>query len=189
MKTAWFNTVPPLVAVFTRIGGVDCSTLEPGSSFKDEMLCAHNARRGTFPSPTPVPALADLEWDQALADIAADHAAQCNWTHNDNRSNNYPGYVGENLAMFSSGWPTSSLVEATLTNWVENEMSDYDYASNSCSGVCGHYTQVVWRNSQRVGCAVQQCATFNGLGSSYNNGNILVCNYSPGGNYSGQRPY
>jgi pathogenesis-related protein 1 len=189
VKAAWGETVPPLVAVFTPIGGVDCSTLEPGSSFKDEILCTHNARRGTFPDPTPVPALPDLEWDQALADIAAGYAAQCKWGHNDNRSNNYPGYVGENLAVFPRGWPTSDLVEATLTNWVENEMPNYNYATNTCSGVCGHYTQVVWRDTQRVGCAVQQCATIDGLPSTFNYGNLLVCNYSPGGNYSGQRPY
>lgn len=185
----WLETVPPLVAVFTPIGGVDCSSIVPGSDFRNEILCAHNARRGTFPNPTPVPAIPDLEWDDALADIAAGYAAQCTWEHNANRSANYPGYVGENLALFSSGWPTSSLVASTLTNWVENEMSDYNYAANSCSGVCGHYTQVVWRNTQKVGCAVKQCGSFTNLNSSWNNGHLLVCNYSPGGNYSGQRPY
>lgn len=189
VREAWFMTAPPLIAVFTPDGGIDCATIVPGSSFKDEMLCAHNARRGTFPVPTPVPALNNLEWDQDLADIAADYAAECTWAHNANRSDNYPGYVGENLALFSSGWSVSSLVESTLSNWVESEMPSYDYASNSCSGVCGHYTQVVWRNTERVGCAVQQCATFSNLGSPWNNGYLLVCNYSPGGNYVGQRPY
>jgi hypothetical protein len=189
VRDFWFKAAPPLVAVFTPLGSVNCSSIVPGSNFKDEMLCAHNARRGTFPAPTPVPAIPDLEWDQDLADIAAGYAAQCTWAHNVNRSNNYPGYVGENLALFSSGWPVSSLVESTLTNWVENEMPDYNYASNSCSGVCGHYTQVVWRNTHRVGCALRQCATFSNLNSTWNNGYLLVCNYSPGGNYSGQRPY
>lgn len=185
----WFLTLPPLVAVFTPDGGLDCSSVVPGSNFNDEILCAHNARRGTFPIPTPVPALDNLGWDQALSDIAADYAAQCIWEHNDNRSDNYPGYVGENLAVFSSGWPQSSLVESTLTNWVENEIPDYDYATNTCSGTCGHYTQVVWRDTERVGCAVHQCASITNLGSSFDNGYLVVCNYSPGGNYSGQLPY
>lgn len=185
----WGTAVPPLRAVFTADGGVNCSSVVPGSNFNDEMLCAHNARRGTFPDPTPVPPIDNLEWDQALADIAADYAAQCTWAHNVNRSDNYPGYVGENLALFSSGWPVSSLVESTLSNWVEGEMGDYDYASNTCSGECGHYTQVVWRNTERVGCALQQCATFTNLSASWNNGYMLVCNYSPGGNFNGQQPY
>lgn len=189
VRGAWLQTVPPLVAVFTPDGDVDCSTIVPGSNFNNEILCAHNARRGTFPNPTPVPALDELEWDQALTDIAADYAAQCTWEHNSNRSDNYPGYVGENLALFSSGWSVNSLPESTLSNWVEGEIPDYDYASNSCSGECGHYTQVVWRDTASVGCAVQQCGTFTNLGSSWDNGYLVVCNYSPGGNYVGQQPY
>jgi pathogenesis-related protein 1 len=189
VRGAWLQTAPPLVAVFTLDGDVDCSTIVPGSSFSDEMLCSHNARRGTFPTPTPVPALDDMEWDQALADIAADYAEQCTWRHNANRSDNYSGYVGENMALFSSGWSVSSLVESTLTNWVEGEISNYDYASNSCSGTCGHYTQVVWRDTEHVGCAVQQCATVTNLSSSWDNAYLLVCNYSPGGNFNGQQPY
>lgn len=185
----WGVTVPPLRAVFTPDGGIECSSVVPGSGFNDEILCAHNARRGTFPNPTPIPALGDLVWDSALTDIAAGYAAQCTWDHNDNRSDTYPGYVGENLALFSSGWAVSTLAESTLSNWVEDEMPDYDYASNSCSGTCGHYTQVVWRDTQRVGCAVQQCGTFTNLGSAWDNGYIVVCNYSPGGNISGQQPY
>lgn len=186
---AWGQVVPPLRAVFTQNSGVNCSSVVPGSNFNDEILCAHNARRGTFPTPTPDPALDDLEWDSALADIAADYAAQCIWEHNGNRSETYPGYVGENLALFSSGWPVNSIVESTLSNWVEGEMDDYDYATNSCSGQCGHYTQVVWRATQRVGCAVQQCGSFTNLSSSWDNGYMVVCNYSPGGNYAGQLPY
>ena len=96
--------------------------------------------------------------------------------------------MGENLAL-SVGLPVSSLVESAITGWVEGEMDNYDYANNSCSGVCGHYTQVVWRDTQKVGCAVQQCETFTGLGSSWDNGHITVCNYSPGGNYIGELPY
>ncbi|CAA0081173.1 Uncharacterised protein [Halioglobus japonicus] len=189
VQSAWFQTVPPLVAVFTPEGGVDCSSIVPGSNFRDEILCAHNQRRGTFPTPTPVPALNDLEWDQDLADIAAGYAAQCTWAHNADRSAGYPGYVGENLALFSSGWPVADVAESSLFNWVEGEMPDYDYATNTCSGVCGHYTQVVWRDTEKVGCAVQQCATFSNLGSQWDDGYIVVCDYSPGGNYNGQLPY
>ncbi|KAK4424274.1 Basic form of pathogenesis-related protein 1 [Sesamum alatum] len=41
--------------------------------------------------------------------------------------------------------------------WVE-EKPFYDYLSNSCvGGECGHYTQVMWLNSVRLGCARAQC--------------------------------
>ncbi|ESW20299.1 hypothetical protein PHAVU_006G197300 [Phaseolus vulgaris] len=65
--------------------------------------------------------------------------------------------------------------------WVA-EKPFYNYNSNSCAAgkQCGHYTQVVWRNSVRVGCAKVRCN---------NGGTFITCNYSPPGNYVGQRPY
>ncbi|KAJ1396583.1 Ves allergen [Sesbania bispinosa] len=65
--------------------------------------------------------------------------------------------------------------------WV-NEKADYDYNSNSCASgkQCGHYTQVVWKNTKRVGCAKVRCN---------NGGTFITCNYDPPGNYVGQRPY
>lgn len=43
----------------------------------------------------------------------------------------------------------------------------------------GHYTQVVWRGTREVGCAVAR-----GEGHDY-----LVCRYWPAGNWMGQTPY
>ncbi len=65
-----------------------------------------------------------------------------------------------------------------------SEKQYYHHDTNSCDSgrVCGHYTQVVWRNTTKVGCAVYTCA-----GLQY--GATVVCNYGPGGNTSGRRPY
>ena len=41
-------------------------------------------------------------------------------------------------------------------------------------GVVGHYTQVVWTSSVRLGCGIS------GLPSG---GTMVVCQYGPGGNY------
>jgi hypothetical protein len=69
------------------------------------------------------------------------------------------------------------------------EAPNYDYATNTCAAgqVCGHYTQLVWRATTQVGCATVQCTT----GSPFGGGNwtFTVCDYSPPGNYVGQRPY
>eukprot|EP00897_Mesotaenium_endlicherianum_P009968 jgi/Mesen1/89/ME1113489C07575 len=85
--------------------------------------------------------------------------------------------LGQNLA-WSSG---SMSPQSAVSMWV-NERADYSYGSNSCGAgkVCGHYTQVVWRNTNQVGCASIRCST---------GGTIIVCDYSPAGNWVGQKPY
>jgi len=64
------------------------------------------------------------------------------------------------------------------------EQVHYHYDSNTCDpgATCGHYTQVVWRATQKVGCALGRCA-----GLTYPS--TIVCDYGPGGNVSGQKPY
>jgi pathogenesis-related protein 1 len=68
--------------------------------------------------------------------------------------------------------------------WAD-EAGDYDYRTNRCkSGAqCGHYTQIVWADTQRVGCGVATC---NMLGTR---GQFVVCDYEPPGNFVGQKPY
>uniref|UniRef100_J3LHT3 SCP domain-containing protein n=1 Tax=Oryza brachyantha TaxID=4533 RepID=J3LHT3_ORYBR len=62
------------------------------------------------------------------------------------------------------------------------EQPRYNYWSNSCAGgMCGHYTQIMWRATRRVGCAMVTC--YNGRGT------FITCNYDPPGNYVGVRPY
>lgn len=125
-----------------------------------------------------------LVWNEDLEATATAWAAMCvdNTApaglidHNPNRSDGHPYYVGENI-YGSSGQPNA---QAVVTAWVSEE-SNYDYPSNSCSGVCGHYTQVVWRETQEIGCAMHLCP-----GLTYGYG--VVCNYGPGGN-DGSQPY
>ena len=46
---------------------------------------------------------------------------------------------------------------AAVTAWV-NEEADYHYASNTCDAgqMCGHYTQIVWATTTKLGCAILQ---------------------------------
>ncbi|XP_012072761.2 pathogenesis-related protein 1 [Jatropha curcas] len=98
------------------------------------------------------------------------HVSECNLVHSE-------GPYGENLA-----WGSGDLSgEEAVKMWVD-EKTYYDYNSNSCAPgrVCGHYTQVVWRESVRLGCAKVTCT---------NGGTFIGCNYDPPGNYIGKRPY
>jgi pathogenesis-related protein 1 len=130
--------------------------------------------------------LPPLQWDPNLAAYAKQWVMMCRDVdapiglvdHDPDRSN-VAGYahIGENIYA-SSGTATGS--DAVML-WA-GEKASYDYASNACNGVCGHYTQVVWRDTQKVGCAVYSCARL-----TYPS--TIVCDYGPEGNIGGQRPY
>lgn len=129
-----------------------------------------------------------LAWDAALARTAATWAAKCRDNgsgfipHNPDRSAGSPVYVGENI--YASTAPPGAVTGPQVVAAWASEKADYDHASNTCAAgqVCGHYTQVVWRSTTRVGCAKQDCPAL-----TYRTN--VVCNYAPGGNVSGERPY
>lgn len=151
-------------------------------------VAAHNAARAEV-------GVGPLRWDPSLAAIAEAWVRQCRDVldprglvdHNAGRSVGYPTSVGENIY---GSMGTASGVSA-VARWV-GEKVNYHHDTNSCESscgpggnqpcVCGHYTQVVWRNTTRVGCARHSCP-----GLTY--GNTVVCNYAPAGNVSGQSPY
>ncbi|KAJ7277571.1 hypothetical protein O6H91_Y389900 [Diphasiastrum complanatum] len=88
------------------------------------------------------------------------------------------GPYGENIFWgYGKSWTPADAVAA----WVDEKYS-YNYQSNTCAfnQDCGHYTQIVWRDSCRVGCARVTCA---------NGAVFMTCNYDPPGNYIGERPY
>ena len=148
---------------------------------------AHNQARSGPLNPTPSPALPPVSWDGILADSVYNYAIKCQGangllSHNANRSTDYQalggsGYVGENI--YGSSGSSATPAADAVTLWM-SEASSYDYATNS--GNAGHYTQVVWRASVRIGCANVDCP-----GLTYHN--MVICDYAPGGNISGQKPY
>ncbi|XP_062177576.1 pathogenesis-related protein 1-like [Alnus glutinosa] len=134
---------------------------------QQDYLKAHNDARAAVGVPA-------LTWDDKVAAYAQDYAnkriGDCSLVHSG-------GPYGENIA-----WGSADLSgTAAVKMWVD-EKANYDYNSNTCAAgkVCGHYTQVVWRNSVRLGCAKVRCNS---------GGTFIICNYDPPGNFNGQRPY
>ncbi|XP_058597967.1 glioma pathogenesis-related protein 1 isoform X1 [Neofelis nebulosa] len=120
-----------------------------------------------------------MTWDPALARVAQTWARNCQFVHNVQLHSSYklhPNFssLGENI------WAGSlSLFSASsaITNWY-NEVQYYDFRTQKCTKVCGHYTQVVWAASYKVGCAVQYCPSVHG--TSISHGALFICNYGPG---------
>lgn len=133
-----------------------------------DFLNAHNTARAQV-------GVGPLTWDNTVAAYALNYTnsriGDCNLVHSG-------GPYGENLAEGTGSFSGTDAVKL----WVDEKVN-YNYDTNTCAAgkVCGHYTQVVWRNSVRLGCARVLC----------NNGNwwFITCSYDPPGNYIGQKPY
>ncbi|UXI69830.1 CAP domain-containing protein [Tahibacter amnicola] len=162
------------------IDGFENTVATAPANWRSHVMLTNCARRTALPA--AVPALPVMRWDTALAATAQAYADQCRWQHS-----GAPG-LGENLnaAAQTVGFPGNQET-ASVTNWA-SEAAQYNYAANSCSGVCGHYTQLVWRSTTAVGCGLRNCTSGSPF-ANFPNWTIVVCNYSPPGNFTGQRPY
>ena len=133
------------------------------------MLAAHNRARRAVGVP-------DLQWSGELTSIAQAWAERLRVEHCVMRHSGAHG-IGENLTWAARQHLSPAAVVAT---WVQ-EAGSFNPADGSCApgAVCGHYTQVVWRNTRTVGCGMVSCG----------DSEVWVCNYAPPGNYVGERPY
>ncbi|CAF1022323.1 unnamed protein product [Brachionus calyciflorus] len=90
--------------------------------------------------------------------------------------------MGENLAMSfnSQGYDMKScggLGKYFAEKWYE-EIKNYNFNTHSSNGgVIGHFTQLVWRSSSKIGC---------GLAITKDKKAYITCNYSPNGNIRGR---
>jgi uncharacterized protein YkwD len=142
------------------------------------ITAAHNAARAAV-VPAANPAIPPLMWSSTVASTAQAWADKCNFKHSG-------GKYGENIYATSGSATPADVVGS----WV-GEAKDYDYATNTCGAgkVCGHYTQVVWRNSMNLGCGVTDCTTNSPFGGGGGAWQFWVCNYDPPGNFNGEKPY
>ncbi|KAK5093610.1 hypothetical protein LTR70_004579 [Exophiala xenobiotica] len=127
-----------------------------------------------------------IPWNDTLAAYAATYSAQCIWAHSygpqgygENLARGYTDITsavdawGNERALYNFGSPSSS----------SSSSSSGDSDSDSVTGFTeetGHFTQLVWKDTQSVGCAVFACDGKNGVG-----GHMLVCEYWPPGNIQG----
>lgn len=153
----------------TSSNGAGAGTgMEPGALMG--ITAAHNQWRQSAD-----PSIPDLVWSPTVASVAQAYAEQlvsqgCPLQHS---SNEY----GENLFWGSGSYSAAEVVDA----W-GSEIECYSHITfpDACGCTCGHYTQIVWRNTTELGCGIGNCAD----GSE-----VWVCNYNPPGNYIGQMAY
>ncbi|XP_048755443.2 GLIPR1-like protein 1 [Ostrea edulis] len=139
-------------------------------------LEAHNEVRRTI---TPSAAnMKKLVWDQGLADIARDWASKCVIENNPHRSNESM-HVGENILLVREGRGAGPTAMDIVSKWA-GQLVYYDPVTFQClKGIqCWMYTQIVWAETEKLGCAEHRCP----------GGTFVVCNYAPGSHINMQ-PY
>jgi hypothetical protein len=148
------------------------SAASAAASFPDRILAAHNLVRAQTGLP-------GLMWDPALAAAAASYARRLAVTgafqHSDRSARRG---VGENLWMGTRG---AFSVENMVGSWASERrmFAPGIFPAVSRTGNwadVGHYTQMIWPTTRRVGCAIASNAR----------ADYLVCRYWPAGNINGR---
>ncbi|WP_158623969.1 CAP family protein [Corallococcus llansteffanensis] len=88
---------------------------------------------------------------------------------------------GENLYWAGSSTnaeQSTQLVTAAVKAWY-NEIAHYNFKNGGFSAGTGHFTQLVWKGTTKIGCAVAR-----GKGSKWYE-TYVVCNYLAPGNMMG----
>ena len=147
------------------------------NSLEDRLLAAHNRERAALGIPP-------LAWDRRLARDAAAYALHIATTgrleHSEDDPRD-PDPQGENLWAGTSGYYGP---EQMVGLWIDERkiFVNGPFPKNATNGRwrdVGHYTQLIWRSTTQVGCAVAHSDA----------DEILVCRYLEGGNVLGENPY
>jgi len=80
--------------------------------------------------------------------------------------------LGENISWFADG----GTEDEAVPGWYE-EKKDYNFQTGQSYGMTGHFTQLVWKGSKRLGVGIAK------RGREV----WVVANYSPPGNWPGHQ--
>lgn len=144
-----------------------------GLSIESRLLQAHNRERALVGS-------APLQWDPQLQAVAAAYAEELAATgHFQHATSESLMDQGENLWKGTRGVFTP---ECMVGGWASGrrffQPGVFPDVSRTGNWVdVGHYTQIIWPQTQSVGCAISSSPNFE----------YLVCRYVPAGNVVGMR--
>ena len=139
----------------------------------DEILALHNSARDDARLPR-------LAWSEDMAEAAdgwARRLAREGRLHHSDWKDRKG--TGENLWIGTAGYFGPEEMIGAFTG----EKKDFrrgTFPDVSATGQwedVGHYTQIIWPSTTRVGCAMARA----------NGNDVLVCRYSPAGNYFGDK--
>jgi len=169
-----FAALPALLALVLWPAAADAgwTLYSRGTDTAARLLAMHNSERARMH-------IAPLQWDPQLAAAAASYGpalASLGYLRHSPRTNR-PGQR-ENLWMGTRG---AYSPEQMVASWIaeKREFRPGMFPNVSTTGNwedVAHYTQVISKDSTRVGCAIQPAGQWD----------FLICRYSPPGNVDGR---
>lgn len=162
---------------------------------KQAIVDAHNRLRqsvalGQVSSQPPAANMMEMVWDDELAAGAQHWSDQCITAH-DRAAQRYDGRfpVGQNLAATWTTRPPTDPSDSqpdfnTQINAWFDEVRIYGFKPITGGHGTGHYSQLVWGETSHVGCGF---TFYYDPARGYTK--LYVCNYGPGGNVIGSKPY
>jgi len=145
-----------------------------GALLRQVVLARHNDTRRAV-------GVAPLAWDDGLAAHAMDYARELARTRRFQHAPQPmgPGREGENLFTGTrDAYSYAEMIQYWIDErkWFVNTPAP-DFSTTGNGEAVAHYTQIIWRTTTRVGCAV----------ASNDRDDYLVCRYAPPGNVIGLR--
>jgi cysteine-rich secretory family protein len=157
----------------------------PSTLTQDEItavVAAHNAWRQKYG------VAQQIAWDDTVAGVAQDWANRIATTGQfdhrpDGADNPDSSPYGENLFAWWASDPATINPQFVVDRW-GGEDADYNRVTKTCADgkVCGHFTQVVWATTTKVGCG--KASPADDASQVY-----WVCNYDPPGNFGRTDPF
>ncbi|THU92435.1 PR-1-like protein [Dendrothele bispora CBS 962.96] len=159
-----FSVSPSTVSALPSGGDTQ---LQSRQDIQSQALDLHNNARAQFGA-------SPLTWNGGILGQVQAHANKCVFEHSGDSG------VGENIAAGTGNFGMSNAMDS----WM-GEASKYDYNNPGFSDATGHFTQVVWKSTTQVACAIASC----GANTIFSDpSHFVVCQYTPPGNFAGQFP-
>ncbi|CAD0113277.1 unnamed protein product [Aureobasidium uvarum] len=144
------------------------------TTYQQRVLVSHNVHRANHSA-------SNIVWDNALASTAAKIASTCVYAHNTTTDG---GGYGQNIAAgLAADNITAVITELFYNGEVGYFKNLYGQAQPDMSnfGSWGHFSQIVWKGTSKVGCATQYCPKGLANVGPYTPPYFTVCNYGPPG--------
>ncbi|XP_055382076.1 cysteine-rich secretory protein 2-like [Condylostylus longicornis] len=126
----------------------------------------------------PASNMLNMKWHNGAAKTAQKWATACKFLIHDSIKGRHQknfGTCGQNIFVSTHKVPWMFVMKSWFI-----ERKNFTFGSpNNSLGEIGHYTQMVWATSHKVGCGLAKCKNGPNGRTFYN----YVCNYCPTGNY------